>query len=143
MKFGKYVFKPLCSGGPESYSVFDKDGKQVGYVRLSWGYLYAQYIRKNPITVYETHIGDSLAHCFESEKQRRVHLTRIASRIERFLFEAKCPECGNIAQMTVDELDDLDTTGRVVLDCHHCDAWILVEDGHISGRGEGLFVRKP
>ena len=50
-------FHLTCSACPEQYDVF-KDNKQVGYVRLRWGHLRAEYPDVCGEEVYSAEIGD-------------------------------------------------------------------------------------
>lgn len=74
-------FTQTCCACPEQYDVFDRDGEQVGYVRLRWGYLSCEYPDVGGELLYEADIGDSWTGGFENEEQRMRHLNKIAYRI--------------------------------------------------------------
>lgn len=65
---------------PEQYDVMDYNGRRVGYVRLRYGSLSADYYTPDGdcTTVYLKRIGDGWTGCFENDKQRTYHLTKIA-----------------------------------------------------------------
>lgn len=79
------TFKQTCSACPEQYDVFDKDDKQVAYIRLRWGSLYVECPDVGGETVYEASIGDGFAGCFRSENERRMHLYRIAAAVKEWM----------------------------------------------------------
>jgi hypothetical protein len=135
MKIGDYDFVQTCSGCPEQYDVYDKDKNQVGYVRLRHGHLRADCPDCGGTTVYEADIGDNWTGSFPKDKDRRIHLNRIAMRIERFGYTIVCPTCGSTQGMTVEALDELDKVGKAVFECEECDRYFLVEDD-----GDGLFT---
>ena len=73
-------FRETCYACPEQYDVFDKDGNQVGYVRLRHGYLYAQCPDIGGEDVYDAYPdGDGR---FINEYERNFHLNAIAKEIE-------------------------------------------------------------
>jgi hypothetical protein len=89
------IFKQTCAACPEQYDVFDKDAKEIGYVRLRWGELYAECPYGGDV-VYEASVGDGLAGCFESDEQRMRHLTQIAEAINLYYENdtgEPCPIC--------------------------------------------------
>lgn len=91
-------FDCTCQACPEQYEV-RKDGKEVGYVRLRWGYLAAQAftcgsyedarLSKGNETklVYESNDFDALQGTFHSRKTRIKYLTEIADAINKYLDE--------------------------------------------------------
>jgi hypothetical protein len=95
MEIGNYNFVKTCSCSPEQYDVFDKDGNQVAYVRLRWGYLSAEYPDVGGVDIYNVGIGDGFAGCFESDEQRNYHLSRIATEIDKYINYtcADCDDC--------------------------------------------------
>ena len=74
-------FKLTCPSCPEQYDVFDSDGKIVGYIRLRYGSLYCEYPDVGGEEIYYAEVGDGWCGNFESETQRKMHLSNIACRI--------------------------------------------------------------
>lgn len=75
-------FKLTCYACPEQYDVF-KDNKQVGYVRLRWGRLRAEYPDVCGEEVYSAEIGDGAwTGAFLNEDERTFHLTKIAKNLK-------------------------------------------------------------
>lgn len=72
-----------CTGGmcPEQYDVYDADGRQVGYVRLRFGYLRCDYPECLGEVIYGAEIGGDYTGSFESDEQRMEHLNKIADKI--------------------------------------------------------------
>jgi len=76
-------FVLTCSACPEQYDVF-LDGKQIGYIRLRWGHLRADYPDCGGRSVYSSEIGDGeWTGCFTDEKERIFHLTKIAEILNK------------------------------------------------------------
>lgn len=73
-------FIKTCSACPEQYDV-EYDGKQVGYIRLRWGGLTAEYPYVGGEIIYGVSIGNGWTGEFESEEQRQYHLNNIADKI--------------------------------------------------------------
>ena len=73
-------FNRTCGACPEQYDVY-LNGQQVGYVRLRWGYLRADYPDCMCETIYETNVGGESTGEFESEEQRMYYLKIIADKI--------------------------------------------------------------
>lgn len=92
MQIGNYNFVQTCSGCPEQYDVFDKDGNQVCYIRLRWGSLYAQYPDVGGVDIYEASIGDGWTGSFRTEQERQMHLRRIAKKIDKYI-NYTCADC--------------------------------------------------
>ena len=92
MQIGNYNFVQTCSGCPEQYDVFDKDGNQVCYIRLRWGSLYAQYPDVGGVDIYEASIGDGWTGSFRTERERRSHLRQIAKEIDKYI-NYTCEDC--------------------------------------------------
>lgn len=75
-------FVLTCCACPEQYNVFDKDGKNVGYVRLRHGSLICEYPDISGELIYSTLIGDGWnTGKFENREQRLFHLTEIADKV--------------------------------------------------------------
>jgi hypothetical protein len=92
MKIKDLHFVQTCSACPEQYDVFDKEGAQVGYVRLRWGNLTCEYPDCGGIVVYETSFNDGLQGCFANEDDRQLFLEEIANAIHRYVVKsASCP----------------------------------------------------
>jgi hypothetical protein len=69
-------FVMTCFACPEQYDVFDRSGKQVGYVRLRHGELRCDYPDCGSELIYEADpVGDG---CFDSDEERDYHLEKIA-----------------------------------------------------------------
>lgn len=79
-----------CTGEmcPEQYDVYNANGRQVGYVRLRWGYLRCYYPECLGEVIYGTEIGGEYTGCFENDEQRMEHLYKIADRILEKLSES-------------------------------------------------------
>lgn len=82
-KLGNHYFNLTCESCPEQYDVFDKDGKQVAYVRLRWGELYAECPDVGGVEVYYTGLRDGLAGNFKNDHERKYHLTKISQAIDK------------------------------------------------------------
>jgi len=85
----EFTFIRTCSACPEQYDVFLGGKQQVGYVRLRWSQLRADYPTAGEETVYNA-IIDSSSHfrgCFKSEEQRIYYLSEIAKVIREKLVE--------------------------------------------------------
>lgn len=136
MKIGDYEFVCTCSACPEQYDVFDKDGNQVGYVRLRWGSLYAECPYVGGTEVYRSGVGDNWGGCFKDDKQRRIHLNRIAKRISLHNKGVHCPYCGEEHHLDVWHLDDLTRFGLGEIECGECEEGFVVR---INSDGE-LFT---
>lgn len=81
------TFKCTCTAFPEQYDVYDINNKQVGYVRLRHGYLYAECPDCGGEEVYDAYPdGDG---CFYTAEDRKFHLTKIAEKILEWRFEQK------------------------------------------------------
>ena len=124
MKFDNYEFRQTCSMCPEQYDVFDEEGRQVAYVRLRWGSLYAECPDVCGTTVYSVDIGYD-AGCFRSVNERTRHLKAIAKRIELFNQPVFCPHCSEQHKMDVYDLDRLIDGGYVDIDCLECDQYFM------------------
>lgn len=119
MQIGNYDFQ---GGGacPEQYDVWDKDGNLVGYVRLRWGDLTAEYPKVGGTCIYSTRIGDGWTGCFESDDQRVTHLRKIAKRLDLFKHHVYCPECNEQYNLDEYDLDELDKDGEKWIQCPEC-----------------------
>jgi hypothetical protein len=69
-----YTLEQTCFACPEQYDVYNRDGIQVGYLRLRHGYFRADYPDVGVEVVYETSnvIGDGI---FEDE-EREIHISK-------------------------------------------------------------------
>lgn len=75
------LFKETCSACPEQYDVFYND-RMVGYVRLRWGHLTAEYPACDGETIFEyTFENDDLKGCFDSNEERMIYLNMIANAL--------------------------------------------------------------
>lgn len=74
-------FIQTCGSCPEQYDVKDRDGNQVGYVRLRYGMLYSEYPDCGGEVIYRAPIGDSYCGSFNDESERLIHLNRIADKL--------------------------------------------------------------
>lgn len=75
-------FRETCGACPEQYDVYDPFGKQVGYVRLRWGYLSAEYSDCGGELVYEFSWDDGWLGTFPSDEDRQFHLKQIANALQ-------------------------------------------------------------
>lgn len=83
------AFVQTCSACPEQYDVF-RGEEQVGYVRLRWGYLRAEYL-VDMQEVYSYEFEDAMKGAFYEEEERQEHLINIAdSLLERINNEKLC-----------------------------------------------------
>ncbi len=137
MKFGNYEFEETCFACPEQYDVFDEEGRQVAYVRLRWGSLYAECPYVGGTEVYSVGIGNDAGR-FRSDRERTRHLLAIAKRIELFNQPVICPHCGEQHTMDVYDLDRLVNGGAVDIDCLECEQYFMARI--VEGR---IFVSEP
>lgn len=100
---GKYNFVQTCCSCPEQYDVFDENGKQVCYIRLRWGSLYAQYPDVGGVDIYEASVGDGWTGNFPSEQERQRHLRAIAKEVDKYVNY----DCSNCDYHDWEEKDDL------------------------------------
>ena len=89
MKIKGLDFECTCGACPEQYDVYDNNGKQVGYVRLRYGYLRCDYPDVLEETIYYANIGNDFTGEFESQEQRMEHLNNIADKIIEKMREEK------------------------------------------------------
>lgn len=82
-------FRETCGACPEQYDVCDPFGKQVGYVRLRWGHLYAEYPDVGGELVYEFSWDDGWLGSFPSDEDRQFHLEQIANALQRKINQDK------------------------------------------------------
>lgn len=120
MQIGEYEFRQTCGACPEQYDVFDRDGNQVAYVRLRWGCVSAKVPDCSGADIYCDDVGDGMTGCFESDKQRRIYLTRIAHRLTMYSSEIHCPECDQPYKLNIFDLDELDEDDEIWRDCETC-----------------------
>lgn len=79
MIVGQYNFVQTCEACPEQYDVYS-EGKKVGYVRLRFGCLTADY---NNVEVYRHCFrNDEYKGCFDTNTERKIFLNFIAKRFE-------------------------------------------------------------
>lgn len=83
-------FIQTCGACPEQYDVKDSEGNQIGYIRLRYGSLYCQYPDVGGEVIYSADIGGNLTGCFQSDKQRKFHLNRIAGKLLEIEQELEC-----------------------------------------------------
>ena len=76
-----FEFMRTCSACPEQYDVFDKDGNQVGYVRLRYGNLKCEYPDCGGVMVYHENFEDGLKGCFDDNDERMEYLHEIVNAI--------------------------------------------------------------
>ena len=85
--FGTYnvdglVFNLTCCGCPEQYEVFDSNGNHVGYVRLRWGYLRADYPDCGGEVIYNHEFSDEWKGVLTGD-EREHYLKEIAEAISK------------------------------------------------------------
>lgn len=83
MRINGFDFRETCSACPEQYVVFAANGRQVGYVRLRWGYLSAEYPYCGGELVYEFSWDDGWLGMFPNDSDRTYHLGQIANALQR------------------------------------------------------------
>ena len=81
---GDLRFICTCSMCPEQYDVVDREGKQVGYVRLRGGYFRVDCPECLEETVYQDNSFGDLVGSFETENQRIDYLNRAAYHINEW-----------------------------------------------------------
>lgn len=74
-----YQLTCTCCACPEQYDVFDKDGKQVGYLRLRNGYFRADFPDCGGETVYE---ADTLGDGVFDDEERLPELTKAVAALQ-------------------------------------------------------------
>lgn len=79
-------FKKTCDACPEQYDVF-KDEKQVGYVRLRWGYLSCRYPDYEGDEIYSESFDDAWKGCFDDNNERNKYLLIIANELNNYMEE--------------------------------------------------------
>lgn len=99
MKVKNYEFVVTCEACPEQYDVYDENANQVGYVRLRWGYLYAQCPHVGGVTVYSVDL-DHDGGSFSSDEERMHHLNSIAEAItEHYVLGKKIKTVGDLIEV--------------------------------------------
>lgn len=89
IQIGELEFIKTCDVCPEQYDVKDKDGRQVGYIRLRWGELRCDFPDCGGETIYSCNFDDDFAGCFNSEEERLIYLGEIAKSINTKLSSEK------------------------------------------------------
>ena len=85
MSLTREYYYELTSGMcPEQYDVFNKDGEQVGYIRLRWGHLRCDVPDCGGETIYEHHFSNGLKGSFDNERERNKYLNIIDDRLKRY-----------------------------------------------------------
>ncbi len=81
----KYNWVKTCDASPEQYDVFDKDGKQVAYVRARWGVISVDCpdVMENRVFSESFSVND-YAGCFEDDEHRARFFPRIEEAIDKF-----------------------------------------------------------
>lgn len=79
-----FEFRMTCMACPEQYDVFLGE-ELVGYVRLRWGCIRAEFPDVWRELVYVHEFNDPFMGCFDNEKQRMKHLKRIAKRLKEYV----------------------------------------------------------
>ena len=77
-KVGDLIFVMTCDACPEQYDVFNSDGDEVGYVRLRWGTLTANYQGPYGPVIFGSHIYGDWDGCFPNDEERNKYLGLIA-----------------------------------------------------------------
>lgn len=84
----EFEFDLTCTASPEQYDV-TLEGKQVGYVRLRWGFLRCDYPNIGGETIYEYAFTDGWQGCFNDDYQRNNHLDLIAKALYNRILESE------------------------------------------------------
>lgn len=80
--FRDVLFFQTCMACPEQYEAW-YDDEQIGYVRLRWGHLTAEYPDVGGKYVYSADIGDKAWQgCFTDDEERCEHLVKIAEKLK-------------------------------------------------------------
>ena len=83
MNINGFELKLTSNACPEQYDVF-KNNKKVGYLRLRYGYFYAEYLYSDGKKVYEANTnGDGLFN----EDERETHLINAVSAISKQMYK--------------------------------------------------------
>ena len=79
-------FRETSFASPEQYDVFDDNGIQVGYVRLRFGCLRADFPYCGCETVYRRYFNDDdWKGCFDSDEERIKYLTEISDILQQWI----------------------------------------------------------
>lgn len=70
------TFIQTCSACPEQYDVYNKNCREIGYIRLRYGMLRADYYGK---TVYSHDFGDGYKGTFDNKDEQQHYLKKIAT----------------------------------------------------------------
>lgn len=85
--FRGVLFFQTCMACPEQYDVWYNE-QQIGYVRLRWGCLRADFPDVGGQEVYRAYIGnDGWRGCFTDDEERCYHLCKIAEALKAKKFE--------------------------------------------------------
>lgn len=89
MKAKELRFEQTCYCSPEQYDVYaESNEKPIGYVRLRWGAIRAEYCGE---TVYtNSYHSDEADGMFRSESLRKKELKKIAKKIAKAYNEDPC-----------------------------------------------------
>lgn len=79
----KVLFERTCTACPEQYDVYNEAGEGIGYVRLRWGKLYAEYPCIDGEVIYEQNYEDKYKGSFGSEEERKNTLQQIGEAYVR------------------------------------------------------------
>lgn len=74
------IFECTCSACPEQYDAY-LDGTLIGYIRLRWGRLRADWPDVRGETVYSYDFDDGWKGCFDSNEERNYHLEKIVEAL--------------------------------------------------------------
>lgn len=81
MNINDLEFELTCGACPEQYDVYcEIEGVrcQVGYVRLRGGVIRCDFLECGGDTIYRHSFEDGWKGCFDDEKERWLHLSKIA-----------------------------------------------------------------
>lgn len=81
----KYNWVKTCDACPEQYDVFDKEGKQIAYVRARHGIVRADCPDVLENEVFREEFSDNVWDgCFEDDEHRAKYFYRIEEAIDNF-----------------------------------------------------------
>jgi hypothetical protein len=84
----KYNWVKTCDASPEQYDVFDKDGKQIAYVRARWSRITVDCPDAMENRVFDEQFTDTgWDGCFEDDEHRARFFPRIEEAIDKFYDE--------------------------------------------------------
>ena len=88
IKLNEIRLEQTCTACPEQYDVFYR-GRQVGYIRLRWGYLSVRYPDHAGEEIYSYIFPDTWKGSFDSERERTFFLNKAKRAILQRLLKGE------------------------------------------------------